>query len=686
MKRKIFLTVLITLVLGCMLAIGVSAAAYDETRTTIEYTDINGVTHTVPVVKYDDATASNVASAIKSGDTRQHTCSETGTARVMDNGAYAIVMDESGVLTAYPSWYIMDVVGNENYAEIYEIGYGYLNSASDKTYKDGALRYIEFPEGMTAVRSNSVFGGSKASKYENNVTHMYIPTTVTEIKGDSLSFAPSLKYIYVAEGSQMTKIGDEAMSECPNLVYFQFENLINLTEIDGFRSCKKLSCDVDLSNSKSLKTIGSTTFYETNIGKITLPDSVETIGDKAFTYTNNAYLSSSYLPANLKSIGILFFAYNNNLLDTYIFPKGVTALANEPFQDSKVAGGPEGKELNLVFLGKVTGVVYLNGNGHQKHAEKVSVYFAQNTKAEYNTNGFYIKPSGSSITSVPGAIRAVFCSGTGAGTNGNVTGIEYIYITNTNGSVYTSDMVNDATNGFDFDNHRHFGAQNLTPATCGENGAKGVDCIVCDKTIGEVIPATGDHKYTDDKDCTTASVCDNCHQTVVEALEHIIGTVYAYANGYSNEGLKTVGCTREGCDHGEKTVLDALIVSLGYSKEENGVGITHSVKVYRDAINEYQAYINKETKILYGIIAAIDDGNGTPVTSDGNVAEGYKAVMTENSNTEYTILTVKLCGITDTTQKLNLGAYIIIDGNVNYVYGLAKQTGARAESVSYSDL
>ena len=543
---------------------------------------------------------------------------------------------------------------------------------------------------MTEVRANSVFGGSKGM-YEVNVTEIHIPNTVSSIDSgafDNQTKTSKLKYVYIEAGNNISEIKSGTFSACNNLVYIQFENLTEVTKIDGVSNCN-FTGKLDLSKCTKLTTLGNSAFYNCdNLTEITLPDSLETIGNDVFWNCKNAYLASPYLPTNLKTIGKQFF-YNaksfNNLL---IFPVGFQSIGDEAFQDMVVKGGAQGNEFNLVFLGKMSSVVYLNGNGHQKHAEKVTVYFAQNTRDEYNSNGFYIKPSSQSTTSIPGAIRAVFCKGTGAGTNGNVTGVEYIYITSNSGASYTEDMVNDATNGFDFENHRHFGAQNVTPATCGVNGARGVDCIVCDQMIGEVIPATGDHKYTDDHDCTTAEVCDTCHQTVIEALEHIIGTAYTYANGYSNKGLKIVGCTREGCEHGERTVLDALITSLGYSKEENGVGITHSVKVSKKAIDDYRAYLNEteETTILYGIIAAIDDGNGTPVTSDGTIAEGYKAVMTENSQTAYTILTVKLGGIEDTTQKLNLGAYIIINGDVNYIYGLTKQTGKKAESVSYSDL
>lgn len=679
MKRKIFLTLLITLALVSIFAFSVSAEAYDEARTTIEYTDINGTSHTVPVVKFD-VEPSVVNDAIRSGDSRSHNCSLSALTRIVDNSAYAIVADSNGDLTAYPSWYIIDAIGDSTYSEVYEIGYGYLNSVSEKTYSDGAVRYIEFPSGMTAMRSNNVFGGDTKG-YEQNVTHMYIPATVKEIRGNSLAKAVSLKNIYVEENSQMTKIADESISEAKKLEYFQFENLSLLTDIDGFRDCTGLSCDVDLSKCTSLKTIGSTAFYNTNIDKITLPDSVESIGDRAFASTKNAYLASPYLPTSLTWIGKQFFAYNTNLLETYIFPEGVKALADEPFQDSKVAGGPSGKELNLIFLGEVTGIVYLNGGGHQKHAEKVTVYFAQNSRSQYNTNGFKIKPSTSSVLSVPDAIRVAFCKGTGSGTNGSVTGVEYMYITNIDGTTYTADMVNDATNGFDFDNHTHYGAKLYREETCGVDGFDGVNCIICDLEKGEIIKATGEHTAQDDGNCETDVVCTVCSQVVKEALTHILGEKYEYSNGYLAVGVYTNGCINDGCTHGETKEIPALAISKGFSQEigENTGAIVFGITFNREAIKSYEKYLN--TTIDFGlVVSSVQDES--PLNSDASAKTG--TIKNSFAEATYSIFQIKLIGIEKAqyAQLFHCGGYFLVDGEISYVNN--KSIGATSTLVSYN--
>ena len=675
MKRKIFLTLLITLALVSIFAFSVSAEAYDETRTTIEYTDINGTTHEVPVVKFD-VEPSVVNDAIKADTSRGHMCNLDGLTKMADNGAYVIVKDTNGSLTAYPSWYLIDADGTA----IYEISYGYLNSMSattGKTYTEGAILYMEFPQGMSYVRNNGVFGKKdNGTPYETNVTDFYVPKTVAYLAQVSFKAMPSLKNVFFEEGSPITSIQMTTFSNS-SVEYVQFENLTELTSIDGFSNTNLKS--LDLSKSTKLTQIANGAFQGcSSLGPITLPDSVEAIGNSAFENTGNAYLTSSYLPASLTSIGTRFFAYNKNLLNTYIFPVGISSLDDEPFQDSCVGSG---NELNLVFLGKATGCVYLNGNGHQKHAGKVTVYFAQNSLSEYNQNGFYIKPSGSSVTSVPGAIRAAFCKGTGAGTNGSVTGIEYVYITNVNGTSWTSDYVNHADYGFDFDNHTHYGAKLYRKETCGVDGFDGINCIICDLEKGEIIPATGNHTIEDDGNCETAVSCTVCSQVVKEAISHILGEKYEYPNGYLAVGVYKNGCLNDGCTHGETTEIPALAISKGFSQEigENTGAIVFGITFNREAIKSYEKYLN--TTIDFGLIASsVQDES--PLNSDASAKTG--TIKNSFAEANYSIFQIKLIGIEKAqyAQLFHCGGYFLVDGEISYVNN--KSIGSTSTLVSYN--
>lgn len=687
MKRKLLIISIMVLAIACLMSVSIFAKAYDANRTTIDYKG-----QSVPVHK-ESVDASTVNNAIKADTSRQHTCNLDGLTKMADNNAYAILKDTNGGLTAYPSWYIIDASGTE----IYEICYAYLNSLSattGKTYEEGAIVYMEFPQGMTGVRNNGVFGKkSNTNPYEMNVTDFHIPKTVSSIASNAFNSMPKLENVFIEPGNTISQINSGTFSNS-SVKYVQLENLTEITSIDGFTNCG-ITGDIDLSKSTKLVDIQAGCFEKSkNIGKITLPDSVETIGANAFQEVGNAYLASPYLPKNLKSVGARFFAYCGAINDTFIFPEGVTSIGSEPFQDSKVAGGPTGKELNLVFLGKVTGCVYLNGNGHQKHADKVTVYFAKNTLAEYNSNGFYIKPSGSSTISVPGAIRAVFCMGNGEGTNGNVTGIEYVYITSTTGATYTADYVNHADYGFDFDNHTCYCSYEvIQEVSCGYDGIHRNTCIVCDEVTEDIVPATGKHEFEADTDCSTEEICDVCKKVAIEALAHDLDITLTYANGYASEGARREICKREGCTHDVSSTPKALVSLKGYSKNEAGSRMCVGYEINYVSMAEYKSIHNIEGfefGTVMSTLANATDGKpleivdgkveiATPDTGKGNI---IKANLTNES---CTTVTSAIVGDYTNYQDLQilLCAYIYDGQTLSYIQ---KTLDASASSVAIKDL
>ncbi len=679
MKKKILFIATMIMLFAFVLSISVLAAAYDPNRATIEYDG-----QSVSVVT-SSATVEEVASKLANNATMQ------GLFR--DDNALVILADTNGSLFAFPTWYIIEPSGTDTkYVAISEVEYGFVNTLVEgSSFEKGAIRYIEFPHGMTNVRQNGVFGNDGGTGYEGNVTDVHIPDTVVNFdsnnnRNQAFRGNKSIKRVYIELGNTIKQIPSGTFTNS-SLEYLQFENLTELESIDGFGNTA-LKCDIDLSNSK-LKTIANTTFSGSKgIKKITLPDTVESIGDSAFEDIGSGYLASPYLPSSLTKVGKRFFSLNDNLLDTYIFPEGVKSIGDEPFQDSKVAGGPSGKKLDLIFLGEVTGVVYLNGNGHQKHAEKVTVYFAQNSLDQYNKNGFYIKPSGSSVTSVPGAIRAVFCKGTGAGTNGNVTGVEYVYITSTSGSSYTSDMVNDAVNGFEFESHTHYGTLTRVENSCAVNGSETISCIVCDRDIVTVLEATGEHNYDVEGQCT---VCGRFYCT--SGGDHIMKVEAVYANGFASAGVVVNKCQSEGCTYEEKVKdIETLFTCLGYSAPEFGAGgIAVGFTVNSEAIAEYQTVTGKAVK--YGVFAVLQDRlDGNEIFGeDGAASDGV--ITADITNYEFAAFELKIVGFTDEQKdiKLAMGAYVAVtDGETTeYSYMQDDTKGEKAGNyyfVSYNNI
>ena len=691
MKKKIFFTILFTLVFASMLMLVVSAKPYDASRTTVSYTDASGVTHEVPVIKYADATPESVASSLGNNASMQQL--------FVDDSAFVILKATDGTLTAYPTWYIIEPSGSSSsYVAVSEVEYTYVNSKSGKTYERGATLYVEFPEGMTHLRNNGVWG--RGTHYEKNVTEIAIPKSVTVAQSTAFNNNTTLKKVYIREGSLMTAIEDYSFEGCSALEYFQFESLTKLTTIDGFANDKKLGGELDLSKNTGLKTIGNNAFLNTLIGKVTLPDSVESIGAKAFCGAN-FYFASPYLPRNLTTLGNEFLSGTKNLNSLLIFPVGVTSIDDEGFSGCYPADSTQ--TFTMVFLGKMT-KLYVDGHTYVNWGAQTNIYFAQNSLSEVQAKVY------SYTDKQTGELGSVIVDNTSTGTldldiatqspqSTTKVGDNFIrlYFCSDNGVVETSHILtnegNDITEDrgtFVMEGHTHYGAQVLTKETCGEDGFDGINCIACDLLQGTKIPATGNHTPNeDDGNCETEVLCTVCAQTVKEALSHAIGEVMSYENGYSSKGLYVSGCTNEGCTHNQINVLEPLFVSYGYSKEEEGVGIEHKVKVNKAAIEAYEAFLAEQkgeaTYIFYGIVAAISEGeNSAPLTSDGKVADGYKAVSADMTNTAYTLLSIKISGITNQETELNCNVYIIVDGKVNYING--DKTGDYAKNIKYSEL
>ncbi len=86
----------------------------------------------------------------------------------------------------------------------------------------------------------------------------------------------------------------------------------------------------------------------------------------------------------------------------------------------------------------------------------------------------------------------------------------------------------------DYEPHEHIYEQDSEkPATCGEAGYTVYKCTVCGRTFTQEIPATGEHTFTEDYDCTTADVCEICGKVVNQAMSHdFSGDAEATSDGH----------------------------------------------------------------------------------------------------------------------------------------------------------
>ncbi len=664
MKKRLLVFALLVVAMCCLLAASVSA----ENRTSISYTDINGVTHDVPVVKYEDATAESVASILSNNSTVQ--------ARFIDNGAYAILKATDGSLTAYPTWYIIEPSGNDaKYVAISEIEYGYVNAMSGKTYNRGAILYVEFPEGMTHLRGNSVFGGS-TGKYEVNVTEIVIPSTVIATQNGCFNGAPSLKKVFIKENSQMTTIAASSFTDSKNLTYIQFENLSRLESIDGVANCN-LTGKIDLSKNTNLKSLPNQFLQNNpNVTEIALPDSIETIGNKVFEGCTNIRFSSPYLPKNLVSIGTHFMTNCKNINETLIFPEGFTTITDECFTNASIADAENGT-LNLVFLGEPTKLI-MDGSTYTGWAKYVNVYFAKYTISDFKGNvySFSDKEAGtlSGKAAQSGELEFDVASKSPTSTSQVLENHMRFFFCGENGKVQVSYMLTNAGTDitedrgtFVMDGHTHYGACALVEATCGKDGSETISCIVCDQAIVTTLEATGNHNHVD-------GICTVCgHSLCPGGADHNMKLTIAYENGYINAGKVINKCQNEGCTHEEYLEAAAAILTFkGYSAKIGGTEITVGYTVNQDALSKYEEITGEGLR--YGVVAYVpkvtdDKTTLAPVSIVNGDAVGCERAIAVEMSSTYTAFDFILSGFTEEyyNTEIVLCAFVCVEDAVEYI-------------------
>lgn len=171
---------------------------------------------------------------------------------------------------------------------------------------------------------------------------------------------------------------------------------------------------------------------------------------------------------------------------------------------------------------------------------------------------------------------------------------------------------------------------------------------------------------------------------------HIDGTVIVYED-YSKEGLKRVGCKREGCLVGESKAVAPLIKCYGYSVPIDGNGgVSVKYRVNEAELADYEATMKVE--ISYGLFATTKKklGAGDIINEDGTMNENvFAADMTDCG---YQLIEIKLVGFGDNDKEkaFAIGAFVVTKNNGVATYSYI-QDGTPLENekycfVSYNDL
>ena len=686
MKKKILLLAIMVAVLACLFALSVGAKTMTYEGQEVEIID-------------------------NLGDPSWYT-GDTALA-IQDKESVVILKDANGNMTAYPSYYIFRfytekkdgefTVVRVTWADQKAVDYSFINEKTGKNYESGSIYYMELPYGITTCFGNTaVWGKDAESKPEPNVVEIVIPDSVTKIESQSFRRMNNCKKVTISKN--VKTIESWAFCGSPKLETIVFpEGCVVETINNAFSSCTALN-SINLENCTSLKTLGAGVFNGCKaLRKLALPDSLETIGDKAFYQIGEFELASDYLPKNLTTIGTHFLSGNILKNETLYFPEGFTNLsASYHFND----GFKPNTSLTLVFLGKMTNVnisnvalTYFTSYGTK---QPLNLIFAKNTYNELGgtfltatvlneAEGYIYKYSDGRTPyfEKQGTLTVSLCnndpnSGTSLGTDADGNSlyklagapakltfcggdkIEYSYSVR-NASTDKS-WFRFHTTSFEYDmttHTTHYNSVVKQEGNCGYDEMLTKTCVLCKlQTIERGVLATGKHSYEDDLNCETALNCDVCKKELSAALTHKITVTVVYENGYMKDGLKTQVCTNDTCSHTVSDTLLPIFAFNGYSTndEQNAICVGYSVN--QISLKEYNA-VNEALR--FGAVASAKTENILSV-NNGIVVGASNTVVAEIGS-DYSSFDFILSGFGEAQNELVLVvcAYVYDGKSVSYL-------------------
>lgn len=227
-----------------------------------------------------------------------------------------------------------------------------------------ALKSVKLPEGLTSI-------GDGAFDMCKSLTDVNLPSSLTTIGEKAFSNCESLESALLPDS--VTSIGESAFLNCYQLKEVHIPQGVTTIATNTFQSCKSLT---SVSLPQGVTSIGDGAFYScSGLTTITLPEGVTSIGASAFYSCTG--LTSVTLPGSLSSIGNYAF-YNCSKLTSVNVPQGTT-VGKDAFQ------GTSSLKTDGDFT-IINGVVtkYLGSGGAVKVPEGVTAIGASAFSGDYN--------------------------------------------------------------------------------------------------------------------------------------------------------------------------------------------------------------------------------------------------------------------------------------------------------------
>ena len=168
---------------------------------------------------------------------------------------------------------------------------------NNSTFKGKNLKYIAMPKNYFDFEGQPGKIADRAFEGCSSLQSIYIPESITSIRGSAFHSCTSLQSIYIP--GSITIIEGNVFQDCYSLQSINIPNSITSISSNAFYGCSSLQ---SISIPNSVTSIGNYVFREcSSLKSINIPNSVTSIGNYVFHFCNS--LQSISIPNSVTSIG-----------------------------------------------------------------------------------------------------------------------------------------------------------------------------------------------------------------------------------------------------------------------------------------------------------------------------------------------------------------------------------------------